>query len=145
MIEQEALENPAIVRWSNDGQVFFVDDDDKFVLKILPKYGFKARKMQSFQRNLNIYGFSRPVKGPTASGYVHPDFGRDASTDQLELIQRDMGEQTNPMTKDVQNKYNCDHDYPLPPSLYIYISIYLSIYLSFYLSLPPSLPPSLIH
>jgi hypothetical protein len=43
------------------------------------------------QRNLNIYGFSRPSKGPNASGYVHPEFERNKSSDQLGRITRDLG------------------------------------------------------
>ena len=43
------------------------------------------------QRNLNIYGFSRPSKGPNASGYVHPEFWRGANPEQLDLIAREMG------------------------------------------------------
>ena len=91
MIRREAVRNPLIVRWSLDGRAFFIDDDDIFVTDILPVYGFKASKMQSFQRNLNIYGFTRLTKGPYASGYVHPQFGRDKDDDQLEYIVRDSG------------------------------------------------------
>lgn len=54
MIRREATRNPLIVRWSPDGRAFFVDDDDVFVTNILPVYGFKASKMQSFQVTLNF-------------------------------------------------------------------------------------------
>ena len=47
--------------------------------------------MQSFQRNLNIYGFTRLSKGPYAAGYVHAEFGRDIDEIQLEWIIRDTG------------------------------------------------------
>lgn len=86
MVRQEADRHPDIVRWSNDGEAFFVDDEDYFVNDILPQYGFKNCKMQSFQRNLNIYGFSRPLKGPNASGYMHPDFACDVNAEQLDCI-----------------------------------------------------------
>ena len=59
MIRKEAIGRPQVVRWSQDGRAFFVDDEELFVREILPRYGFKASKMQSFQRNLNIYGFTR--------------------------------------------------------------------------------------
>jgi hypothetical protein len=49
MIRHEAVQHPPIVRWSDDGRAFFVDDEDTFVKVILPQYGFKASKMQSFQ------------------------------------------------------------------------------------------------
>jgi len=55
MIRREAIRNPLIVRWSPDGRAFFVDDDDVFVTDILPVYGFKASKMQSFQVSSEIY------------------------------------------------------------------------------------------
>ena len=49
MIRREAVQHPSIVRWSDDGHAFFVDDEDTFVKVLLPQYGFKASKMQSFQ------------------------------------------------------------------------------------------------
>lgn len=63
MIRREAIRNPLIVRWSADGRAFFVDDDDVFVTDILPVYGFKASKMQSFQVSSeyvrqNFYSYS---------------------------------------------------------------------------------------
>jgi len=111
MIRKEAVGRPQVVRWSSDGHAFFVDDEELFVREILPRYGFKASKMQSFQRNLNIYGFTRyPTqkiiistyvittmsffrlsKGPYASGYVHSEFGRDINEEQLDWIARDSG------------------------------------------------------
>ena len=58
MIRREAIQHPAIVRWSADGCAFFVDDDNVFVNEILPQYGFKASKMQSFQVYDFPHGFS---------------------------------------------------------------------------------------
>jgi len=49
MIQREAVQHPSIVRWSGDGRAFFVDNEDAFIKVILPQYGFKASKMQSFQ------------------------------------------------------------------------------------------------
>ena len=49
MIRHEAIQHPSIVRWSDDGRAFFVDDEDAFIKVLLPQYGFKASKMQSFQ------------------------------------------------------------------------------------------------
>jgi hypothetical protein len=61
MIRREATRNPLIVRWSPDGRAFFVDDDDVFVTNILPVYGFKASKMQSFQVTLKFKRWNRFV------------------------------------------------------------------------------------
>ena len=77
-----------IVAWAADGQAFFIHDEQIFITDILPKYNFKASKIASFQRNLNIYGFQRMVKGPHAGGYVHPLFHRDMDTVVLSQIAR---------------------------------------------------------
>jgi hypothetical protein len=77
MIRQEARKSPDVVRWSSDGLAFFVDDEQAFVEDILPRHNFKATKIQSFQRNLNIHGFTRVAKGTHAMGYRHPYFRRD--------------------------------------------------------------------
>ena len=71
--------------------------------------------MQSFQRNLNIYGFTRLSKGPYAAGYVHPEFGRDINEMQLEWIIRDTGHKNKISTKapsEFQN-YAIDHKFPI--------------------------------
>jgi len=91
MIRKEAIMNPSVVRWSDDGNVFFVDDEKSFINDTLPRYGFKASKMQSFQRNLNIYGFTRLSKGPFSSGYVHPEFGRYIDDSNVTNIKREYG------------------------------------------------------
>ena len=57
MIVSEAIRHPVIVRWSADGRAFFVDDDKVFVNEILPQYGFKASKMQSFQVHVHSSRF----------------------------------------------------------------------------------------
>ena len=43
---------------------------------------------QSFQRNLNIYGFTRHSKGIHASGYKHPEFYREMEISRLDYICR---------------------------------------------------------
>jgi len=61
------------------------------------------------QRNLNIYGFTRLTKGPYASGYVHPQFGRDTQDDQLEWIVRDSGRsggECTPKAKKAKTSYD---------------------------------------
>jgi hypothetical protein len=89
MIRQEAKRSPKIIRWSSDGLAFFIDDEAKFIGEILPRHKFKATKIQSFQRNLNIYGFTRATTGIHKMGYRHPDFSRDDSNGRkLEYINR---------------------------------------------------------
>lgn len=48
----------ALVSWSNDGTSFIVRDQNQFAKKVLPNY-FKHQKMNSFVRQLNMYGFKK--------------------------------------------------------------------------------------
>jgi hypothetical protein len=52
---------------------FRVVDREKFEREILLKY-FKTKKMASFKRQLNIYGFTRILDGPNKNAYTHKDF-----------------------------------------------------------------------
>ena len=89
MIRQEARASPEVIRWSEDGLCFFISDEAAFVEEVLPRHNFKATKIQSFQRNLNIYGFKRLTKGPNALAYRHPSFCRDSNDDnKLTFINR---------------------------------------------------------
>lgn len=51
-----------IVSWEEDGHAFKVHDSERFVNTILPRY-FCQTRYKSFQRQLNIYGFTRETKG----------------------------------------------------------------------------------
>ena len=50
--------DPAVISWSLNGTSFIVQDQDQFAKKVLPNY-FKHQKMNSFVRQLNIYGFKK--------------------------------------------------------------------------------------
>lgn len=90
MIEAETAIGSRILSWSVDGTAFFVNDETVFVNETLPKYNFRASKLASFQRNLNIYGFQRIVKGPMAGAYLHPLFHRDMDVESLgKILRRD--------------------------------------------------------
>ena len=67
--------NKGIVDWMPHGMSFRVEDMRSFLTITLPQY-FKQTKFESFQRQLNMYGFKRTVKGPEAGAYRHPDFQR---------------------------------------------------------------------
>jgi hypothetical protein len=62
-----------VIQWSESGQAFRIIDTDKFSNDVLPKY-FRTSKFSSFQRNLNLYGFSKVRKGPDTDMYAHPSF-----------------------------------------------------------------------
>ena len=68
--------DPDIVTWLPHGRAFRVNDTESFVETVLPEYGFKQSKITSFYRQLNLYGFSRIIKGRDAGGYFHECFLR---------------------------------------------------------------------
>ena len=72
-IESDGLAN--VVSWANHGRCFCVHKPKEFVNHVMPHY-FKQTKMASFQRQLNLYGFSRLTGGPDKGGYYHELFLR---------------------------------------------------------------------
>jgi hypothetical protein len=66
--------NAHIVSWQPHGRCFVVHKPKEFK-ELLPSY-FKLSKMASFQRQLNLYGFSRLTRGRDKGGYYHELFLR---------------------------------------------------------------------
>jgi hypothetical protein len=62
-----------IVSFYSHGRGFGIHDPEKFVEEILPTY-FKQSKLNSFLRQLNLYGFVRIQSGPDSGGYYHELF-----------------------------------------------------------------------
>lgn len=56
-----ARDNQDLVCWAQGGRSFLVNDQSKFAKEILPNY-FKHQKMNSFIRQLNMYGFKKVPK-----------------------------------------------------------------------------------
>lgn len=79
LLEIEKDGNGHIISFFPHGRAFGIHDCDKFEEKIMPKY-FKQSRLSSFQRQLNLYGFTRIVSGPDSGGYYHELFlkGRPA-------------------------------------------------------------------
>merc|ERR1712196_637845 len=73
MIEQE---DDDIIKWTDNGEAFFILDTDKITKEVLPKY-FRQSKLASFQRQLNLYGFSRINKGKFQGAYQNLFFKRN--------------------------------------------------------------------
>mmetsp|Transcript_26290 Transcript_26290/g.64093 ORF Transcript_26290/g.64093 Transcript_26290/m.64093 type:complete len:715 (-) Transcript_26290:105-2249(-) len=75
--EQDGLQD--IVAWQGDGAAygtsFKVFKPQVFVEKLMPRY-FKQTKYKSFQRQLNLYGYTRINEGPGKGGYKHKYFLR---------------------------------------------------------------------
>eukprot|EP01083_Nonionella_stella_P161984 531271_1 len=64
-----------IVSWQPHGRCFVVHEPKEFVAEVMPTY-FRQSKLTSFQRQLNLYGFSRITTGRDRGGYYHELFLR---------------------------------------------------------------------
>eukprot|EP00580_Thalassiosira_gravida_P016178 CAMPEP_0201657556 /NCGR_PEP_ID=MMETSP0494-20130426/764_1 /ASSEMBLY_ACC=CAM_ASM_000839 /TAXON_ID=420259 /ORGANISM="Thalassiosira gravida, Strain GMp14c1" /LENGTH=470 /DNA_ID=CAMNT_0048134421 /DNA_START=181 /DNA_END=1593 /DNA_ORIENTATION=- len=64
-----------VVSWQPHGRCFVVHEPKEFVMKVMPLY-FRQSKLTSFQRQLNLYGFSRITAGKDRGGYYHELFLR---------------------------------------------------------------------
>ena len=73
-VEEEDLGH--IVSWQPHGRCFLVHKPKEFVDEIMPTY-FRQSKLTSFQRQLNLYGFSRITAGRDRGGYYHELFLRN--------------------------------------------------------------------
>jgi heat shock transcription factor, other eukaryote len=90
--------NTILIRWSDDGNSFVVEDEDEFAKKLIPEL-FKHNNYASFVRQLNMYGFHKKVglsdnsmrasekKSKSLSEYSNPYFRR-GHPDLLWLIQK---------------------------------------------------------
>lgn len=67
-----------LIEWSHSGKAFRISDVSRFSNEILSKY-FRTSKFSSFQRNLNLYGFSKVRHGVDTDMYAHPSFLRGRS------------------------------------------------------------------
>lgn len=68
-------EKTPFISWSESGFAFRILDVDGFTSSVLPKY-FRTKKFSSFQRNLNLYGFTKVRRGPDTDMYAHQSFIR---------------------------------------------------------------------
>jgi len=73
------------ITWSSTENHFWITDTDYFVTNVLPKY-FRHSKLTSFQRQLNLYGFSKVSKGKYSGAYTHKYFTK--SGDNINNIRR---------------------------------------------------------
>lgn len=64
-----------IVSFLPNGKVFKIHKPDKFVSNIMPKY-FAAGRLNTFMKQLNLYGFHRITEGNDKGAYYHPRFVR---------------------------------------------------------------------
>ena len=75
MLEQvQADGNSHIVSWQPHGRCFVVHEPELFK-ELLPRY-FSLSKVSSFQRQLNLYDFTRLTRGKDKGGYYNEFFLR---------------------------------------------------------------------
>eukprot|EP00536_Pseudo-nitzschia_multiseries_P005704 jgi/Psemu1/99408/gw1.110.25.1 len=87
MLDRSKIDgNEKIVSWVDNGEAFRVHLPDEFVENIMPHF-FKQTKYKSFQRQLNLYGFTRIHNGPNKGGYKHKYF-RQGQRIMCQLIMR---------------------------------------------------------
>lgn len=65
----------SVVSWISHGRAFKIHKPKDFAATIMPRF-FNQSKYTSFQRQLNLYGFSRCCRGRDAGAYHHPYFLR---------------------------------------------------------------------
>jgi len=74
-IHSKEPELAEIVSWQPHGRCFLVHKPKAFAENVLAMF-FQQKKYASFQRQLNLYGFSRITKGPDRGSYYHELFLR---------------------------------------------------------------------
>ncbi|CAB9505345.1 shock factor protein [Seminavis robusta] len=73
LYEAEQDGHARIVSFLPSGRGFTIHKPKEFVSSIMPKY-FTTRRIASFQRQLNLYGFRRISEGKEKGAYFHKDF-----------------------------------------------------------------------
>ncbi|KAF0699011.1 Aste57867_10394 [Aphanomyces stellatus] len=80
-------ESSAVIKWADDGASLQILDPVRATQEILPKY-FSHNNFQSFQRQLNYFGFRKWTKTKTyICTFSHPFF-RKNEPDKLQFIKR---------------------------------------------------------
>jgi hypothetical protein len=77
--EAEDAGEADVVSFCPHGRAFSIHHAERFCREVMPRY-FKLSRLSSFQRQLNLYGFTRITAGPDTGGYYHELFlkGRPA-------------------------------------------------------------------
>jgi len=67
-VEEEGVSD--ILSWQPHGRAFIVHKPEEFRDLVLPRF-FTLKKIASFQRQLNLYGFKRLTRGADRGAYYH--------------------------------------------------------------------------
>lgn len=89
ILDAEAEGQDHIVSWTANGSAFRIHDPQAFIRDIVPRY-FKQRKLDSFKRQLLLYGFDRIPRGPEEGAYAHNFFlrGRPELTKKIKRLKQ---------------------------------------------------------
>ena len=71
--ETEERGESDLVSFFPHGRAFMIHHVERFCREIMPRY-FKQSRLSSFQRQLNLYGFTRITSGQDTGGYYHELF-----------------------------------------------------------------------
>jgi hypothetical protein len=93
LVEMEEAGNDDIMSFFPHGRAFGIHDPERFVGEVMPNY-FKQSRLSSFQRQLNLYGFTRITSAPNNGGYYHELFlkGRPALSYHMRRVGVNQGE-----------------------------------------------------
>jgi hypothetical protein len=92
MLEEAPAKNfNHIVSWVQNGTAFKVHNAQGFLANVIYQY-FDQSKYESFRRQLNLYGFTRVVRGQHRGVYSHPFF-RQGHQDWCRYITRTLPSQ----------------------------------------------------
>ena len=73
LYETERNHQEHIISFCPSGRAIKIHDVEAFVKEIMPKY-FASNRFASFQRQLNLYGFSKILRGDEKGGFSHSAF-----------------------------------------------------------------------
>ena len=73
IFEAEKNGDDDIISFCPSGKSFMIHKVDDFVEHIMPKY-FASNRITSFQRQLNLYGFNKVLRGADKGGFAHSSF-----------------------------------------------------------------------
>ena len=99
-----------IISWSPHGRCFTVHKPTEFVKSLAPKY-FQQSKLNSFQRQLNLYGFTRILSpGPDKGGWYHECFLRGRPELCVRIVRKRVKGACTNINPDLEPRF-----YTLPP------------------------------
>jgi len=71
--ETEAAGLSDVISFVANGRAFTIHKPERFFKEIVPQY-FRHKRLSSFKRQLNLYGFELISSGPARGGYYHKMF-----------------------------------------------------------------------